>query len=226
MRVRVAPLLAVAVPALIAAAVVLVWQSSPNEVVPAETSLSQAEIDEIAQRQGTGNAPIVRVPELTASRSQDRTLDVRPLDDRPAPPVELSIPALGVDAPVEPTPQIDGALQVPPPDQAGWYADGPRPGEPGRAVIVGHLDTVDGPAVFAALPQIRRGTTIEVAGRDGVAHSFETVGVADISKSEFPAQAVYAPSRKPTLALITCSGRFDETTGHYENNLIIFARAS
>ena len=93
-------------------------------------------------------------------------------------------------------------------------------------MIVGHLDTVDGPAVFAALPQIRRGMTIEVAGHDGVAHGFETIGVADVAKTSFPAQAVYAPSRKPTLALITCSGRFDETTGHYENNLIILARAS
>ena len=93
-------------------------------------------------------------------------------------------------------------------------------------MIVGHLDTVDGPAVFAALPQISRGMTIEVQGSDGASHSFQTMGVANVSKARFPAQSVYAPSRKPTLALITCSGRFDEATGHYENNLIILARAS
>lgn len=225
MRVRIVPLLAVAVPALVAAGIVLFWQSPSQTVVPAEASLTPAAVARVADRQGGGNTPIVRVPELTATRSPDRTLRVRPLDKRPAPPVELAIPALDVTAPVEPIPQIDGALRIPPPDQAGWYADGPRPGEPGRAVIVGHLDTVDGPAVFAALPQIRRGMVIEVSGDDGVAHSFETVGVADVSKSSFPAQSVYAPSRKSTLALITCSGAFDEATGHYENNLIIFARA-
>jgi sortase (surface protein transpeptidase) len=93
-------------------------------------------------------------------------------------------------------------------------------------VIVGHLDTVDGPAVFAALPEIRRGMRIQVNAANGTQHSFETVGVANVSKSDFPAQDVYAPSRRPTLALITCSGRFDEATGHYENNLIILARAS
>lgn len=210
---------------MIAAAVVLFWRSSSQEVVPIEATLTPAGVARVAERQGSGNTPIVRVPELTATRSPDRTLRVRPLEERPAPPVELSIPGLDVDAPIEPTPQIDGALRIPPPNQAGWYLDGPRPGEPGRAVIVGHLDTVDGPAVFAALPQIRRGMEIEVAGRDGVSHSFETVGVADVSKSTFPAQSVYAPSRESTLALITCSGQFDETTGHYENNLIIFARA-
>ena len=226
MRVRVVPLLAVAVPALIAAAVVLFWRAPAHEVVPEDAGLSQADIARVAERQGGGNSPIVQAPELSATQSPERTLDVRPLRERPAPPIGLSIPGLGVDAPIAPTPQIDGALRIPPPDEAGWYAGGPRPGEPGRAVIVGHLDTVDGPAVFAALPRIRRGMTIEIAGDDGVSHSFETIGVASVSKSTFPAQSVYAPSRKPTLALITCSGRFDEATGHYENNLIIFARAS
>jgi hypothetical protein len=211
---------------MIAAAVVLFWRSPSPEVVPAEAALSPAAVARVAERQGNGNTPLVRVPELTATRSPDRTLRVRPNEPRPAPPVELSIPELDVDTSVSPTPQVGGALRIPPPDHAGWYAQGPRPGEPGRTVIVGHLDTVDGPAVFAALPMIRRGMTIEVAGRDGATHSFETVGVADVSKAEFPAQSVYAPSRKSTLALITCSGAFDEATGHYENNLIIFARAA
>ena len=226
MRVRVVPLLAVAVPALIAAAVVLFWRSGPATIVPSGAQLSQAGIARVARQQGNGSAPIVRIPELSATRSPARTLHVKPLRARPAPPVDLSIPALGVDAPVAAAGQIDGALQIPPPNEAGWYADGPRPGEPGRAVIVGHLDTVDGPAVFGALPEIRRGMTIEVQGSDGARHSFETVGVASVSKARFPAQSVYAPSRKPTLALITCSGRFDAATGHYENNLIILARAS
>lgn len=223
---RVVPLLAVAVPALVAAVAVLFWGSESSEVVPTDAGLSQAGIARVARQQGTGNSPIVRVPELTATRSPKRTLHVRPLQARPSPPVQVSIPGLGVDAPVAPTDQIDGALQIPPADEAGWYSEGPRPGEPGRAVIVGHLDTVDGPAVFAALPQIRRGMAIDVEGGDGTSHHFETVGVASVAKTSFPAQSVYAPSRRPTLALITCSGRFDEATGHYENNLIIFARAA
>jgi hypothetical protein len=80
--------------------------------------------------------------------------------------------------------------------------------------------------VFGALPQIRRGMRIQISAANGTQHSFETIGVASVPKASFPAQSVFAPSRKPTLALITCSGRFDEATGHYENNLIILARAS
>lgn len=223
---RLVPFLAVAVPALIAAAVVLFWGSgAPGPVVPSGPVLSHAGLARVVGAQGSGSIPIVREPQLTVTRSPDRTLDVRPLHGRPAPPAEIAIPELGVEAPVEPTGQVDGGLAIPPPDEAGWYADGPRPGEPGRAVIVGHLDTVDGPAVFGSLPEIQNGMTIVVVGHDGTRHAFRTVGVANVAKSHFPAQLVYAPSRKPTLALITCSGRFDEATGHYENNLIILARA-
>jgi hypothetical protein len=225
-RIPVVPLLAVAIPAMIAAAVVLFWRATPGSVVPVDAGLSQAGLARVSRQQGNGSVPIVRVPELNATHSPDRTLNVKPLGVRPAPPTEVRIPALGIDAPVAPAGQIDGALQIPPPSEAGWYAGGPRPGEPGRAVIVGHLDTVDGPAVFAALPEIRRGMRIEIDAGNGTQHSFETIGVANVAKTSFPAQAVYAPSRHPTLALITCSGRFDQATGHYENNLIILARAT
>jgi sortase family protein len=220
------PLLAVAIPAIIAAGVVLFWRASPGAVVPAHAGLSQADLAHVARQQGNGTVPIVSVPKLNPTRSPERTLNVKPLGVRPAPPVEVRIPDLGIDAPVAPAGQIGDALQIPPPNEAGWYEGGPRPGEPGRAVIVGHLDTVDGPAVFAALPEIRRGMRIEIDAGNGTQHSFETIGVASVAKSSFPAQSVYAPSRRPTLALITCSGRFDQSTGHYEDNLIILARAT
>jgi hypothetical protein len=225
-RIPVVPLLAVAVPAMIAAAVVLFWRSAPASVVPVEHSLTPEGFEQVARQQGNGSVPLVRLSEVSPTRSPDRTLHVRPLNDRPAPPSELAIPELGVDAPIEAAAQVGDALEVPPPSEAGWYADGPRPGEPGRAVIVGHLDTVDGPAVFAALPEIRRGMTIQITGDDGAQHSFKTIGVASVAKTSFPAQSVFAPSRRPTLALITCSGPFDEATGHYENNLIILARST
>jgi sortase (surface protein transpeptidase) len=226
-RSRVAPLLAVAIPATIAAvAVFVIWRGGSGEVEPVDASLTPADLAALAEQEGTGSVPLIRVPDADATGSSEQTLDVKPLEERPAPPTAVSIPALDVDAPVTSTEPEGDALAIPPPSQAGWYAAGPRPGEPGRAVIVGHLDTVDGPAVFGALPEIRRGMTVEVTDRDGARHDFQTIGVANIAKSSFPAQAVFAPSRKPTLALITCSGQFDASTGHYENNLIIFARAA
>jgi hypothetical protein len=44
-----------------------------------------------------------------------------------------------------------------------------------------------------------------------------------VSKNAFPTQAVYGPTPGPTLRLITCDGAFDSATGHYADNLIVFA---
>jgi sortase family protein len=46
---------------------------------------------------------------------------------------------------------------------AGWYALGPRPGDPGSAVILGHVDSKRGPAVFYRLRQLLGGDEIDVS---------------------------------------------------------------
>jgi hypothetical protein len=35
--------------------------------------------------------------------------------------------------------------------------------------------------------------------------------------------AVYGKTRLPTLRLVTCGGPFNEATGHYRDNLIVYA---
>jgi hypothetical protein len=40
---------------------------------------------------------------------------------------------------------------------------------------------------------------------------------------DFPTSAVYDPTSRSTLRLITCSGDFDDSTGHYVDNTIAFA---
>jgi hypothetical protein len=81
--------------------------------------------------------------------------------------VSIEIPAVGVDAPVVPVGLLaDRTMEVPAVDQAGWYEPGPRPGEAGPAVIVGHVDSRRGPAVFFWLQELRPGDRI-VVGLDG-----------------------------------------------------------
>ena len=43
------------------------------------------------------------------------------------------------------------------------------------------------------------------------------------AKSAFPTSDVYGTSPTPALRLITCDGTFDTATGHYTDNLIVFA---
>lgn len=144
---------------------------------------------------------------------------------RPAPPGRIRIPAADVDAAVEPVAARRQGLDVPPPGRAGWFSGGPRPGEPGRAVVIGHRDYAEGPGVFAHLPALRRGDRIEVRDARGAVYGFRVVGLAQVQKSRFPTAAVYGPSRNPVLVLVTCGGPFVEGRG-YRDSIIVYARSA
>ena len=143
----------------------------------------------------------------------------------PSPPVHVAIPAVGVSSDLEHLGvRPDGTL-APPVDfgRAGWFAGGVEPGQPGPSVIAGHVDSRAGPAVFHALGDLAAGDTIDVARADGSTLTFRVTQVAEHPKSTFPTEAVYGPVAGPELRLITCSGAFDEGTGHYVANLVVFA---
>lgn len=144
-----------------------------------------------------------------------------------ADPVRLRIPAIGLTARVGPLGlNPDGSLEVPSDFAAtGWYRAGPEPGEVGAAVIVGHVDSTTGPAVFYDLETLRRGDRITVIRTDRTRVSFRVQALRRVAKDDFPTTRVYGKTRWPALRLITCDGEFDRSTGHYVDNLIVFARA-
>jgi sortase (surface protein transpeptidase) len=144
---------------------------------------------------------------------------------RVAAPVRVQIPTIGVDAPlVRLGLDARGALEAPKGfDEAGWWTGGSRPGERGPAVIAGHVDTKTGPAVFYELPRLRKGDAIFVRRRDGSRVRFVVQGSASYPKNRFPTARVYGATRRPTLRLITCSGDFDRSTGHYVDNTVVYA---
>jgi len=141
-----------------------------------------------------------------------------------APPSRVDIPAIGLSATVVPVGLTnDGGLEVPPSDRAGWYRLGPSPGEVGPAVVVGHLDSGAGPAVFHRLPAARIGDRVVVIHTDGSVTHFAISATTTINKSRFPTATVFAPTDRPALRLITCTGPFDQASGHYLDSLIIWA---
>jgi len=143
---------------------------------------------------------------------------------RPAPPGRIRIPAAGVDAGIEAVHAHRDGIEVPSPGWAGWFAGGARPGEPGRAVVIGHFDTTDGPGVFERVPLLDRGARIEVTDNRGDVHAYKVVGVTRVHKSRFPTRAVYGASRHPVLVLVTCGGPFE--AGHYRDNVLVYARSA
>jgi sortase (surface protein transpeptidase) len=144
---------------------------------------------------------------------------------RLSPPVSLTIPVLGVRAPIIRLGITEaGTLQVPATTTvAGWYTGSPPPGAIGSAIIAGHVDSYLGPGVFYELHRLRRGDRVYVRERDGNLAVFEVRSVHMYRKSVFPTVRVYGPAPTPELRLITCGGTFDPQTGHYLSNVVVYA---
>jgi sortase (surface protein transpeptidase) len=118
-----------------------------------------------------------------------------------------------------------GRLEVPQdPAQAGWWTGGPRPGQDGPAVIVGHVDSVLGPGVFHGLPHLEPGDEIVVHRADDTEARFAVERVERWAKDAFPTDAVYREADGDELRLITCGGRWDQRSLRYLDNVIVFAR--
>jgi sortase (surface protein transpeptidase) len=140
-------------------------------------------------------------------------------------PVRIEIPRIGVaSALVRLGRGPDRTVEVPARwEVAGWYAPGTRPGDPGSAVILGHVDSKRGPAVFFRLRELRRGDEIRVVRADGSTVRFAVERTRQYGKRRFPTDEVYYPTLTPALRLVTCGGEFDATAGHYRSNVIVFA---
>lgn len=152
--------------------------------------------------------------------------DVTGAEAQAADPSRVRIPAIGVDAPIIPLGlRDDGRIEVPVDfDATGWWADGPEPGETGPAVILGHVDSREGPAVFFDLPRLDPGDRILIDRLDGSTVTYLVERIEEHPKDAFPTEAVYGPTSEPVLRLITCGGVFDNTRRSYEDNIIVFAR--
>jgi sortase (surface protein transpeptidase) len=140
-------------------------------------------------------------------------------------PVRIDIPGIGVSSSLIRLGRApDGTVEVPEPfGVAGWYAPGTRPGDPGSAVILGHVDSKRGPAVFFRLRELRRGDQVRVKRADGSWLRFVVERTEQFDKQRFPTDDVYYPTLTPGLRLVTCGGLFDASSGHYRSNIIVFA---
>ncbi len=91
-------------------------------------------------------------------------------------------------------------------------------------MILGHVDSYQGPGVFYRLPALRRGDRIKIVLKNRKTLRFVVTGTMQTSKNRFPSKLVYKRTPGSTLRLITCGGAFDQSTRHYVDNYIVFAR--
>lgn len=140
-------------------------------------------------------------------------------------PLRIRIPGIGVDSALTDLQvQPDGHLAAPKnPEQIGWWSDGPHPGDPGAAVIVGHLDSRTGPAAFYGLSSLHPGDTVSIERADRSQVGFTVQALRQYDKDAFPDSEVYATGGPPQLRLITCGGSYDREQHEYRDNLVVYA---
>jgi sortase (surface protein transpeptidase) len=144
-----------------------------------------------------------------------------------AEPSRIRIPSIGVDARIVKVGlKANGDMETPAFGRAGWYTEGPRPGQDGPAVVVAHVDSKSGPDVFAKLKQLKRGGTILVTDKQGKVHEFVAGRKQQTDKTALPVKAIWGETDGPALRLITCGGDFDKASGHYVSNVIVWADAA
>ncbi len=163
--------------------------------------------------------------DVRADRGVGEQLAVGVVDQGVSPPVALTIPALETDTRlIGLRKNTDGSLQVPEdPMRAGWYSQGPAPGDDGPAVIVGHVDSFRGPGIFARLDELVTGDQVSVRRADGSIVAFVVQSVQTYAKRDFPTEAVYIGDSTTSLRLITCGGEFDKSARSYRDNVVVFA---
>jgi hypothetical protein len=162
-----------------------------------------------------------------ASHTTFRAVAVSPVALAPSiersTPVSLRIPAIGLSVSLTTLGlNPDGTVQVPDNDsEPGWYRLGPSPGQPGSAVILGHVDTYQGPGIFFNLRALQASDQVEVTLTDGAVITFAVTSVVQYPKAQFPVSEVYQFRGASTLHLVTCGGVFDPESGHYLSNVVV-----
>lgn len=143
-------------------------------------------------------------------------------------PTEVRIPEIDAESSLISV-AIDktGAIDVPSveqPMQAAWYQLSPVPGEPGPAILLGHVDGNRKPGIFYRLHELEPGDEIQVDRSDGGTLKFVVSRKDQVPKDEFPTDAVYGNTDEPELRVITCGGVFDDAEHSYEDNIVIYAQ--
>lgn len=166
-------------------------------------------------------------PAGSASAPHSATVrtDAGPTSVASGSPIRLNIPAIGVDAAVQAVGVLaSGHLGVPSNwTDVAWYRDGPVPGQPGDAVIDGHLDSYTAPAVFWKLSSLRAGDTIEVQLSTGASVDFRVNTLRYVPYQSHDLGGIFSTTGPPSLTLITCGGRWLAAQRVYAERLVVHA---
>lgn len=140
-------------------------------------------------------------------------------------PSRVVIPSLAIDGNVVATGVNDRAELDVPADARTlvWYQYGPSPGQPGSAVIAGHLDWKGVLGIFHQLAATPVGERITVGYDDGSERTFTVTSVELVDKPAVAVDGTFARDGASVLRLVTCGGEFNDEVNSYYSNVIVTA---
>lgn len=141
-----------------------------------------------------------------------------------APPVALSIPAIGVHAHVVAESLGEGrSLVIPPPAEVGWYAAGPAPGQEGTTLVAGHIDDNGVVGAFLRLSAAQLGDRVALTTATGRRYVYRVAARRLVPQADFATRHLVSASGPPRLLLVSCGGPYDPATHLYQDNVVITA---
>jgi hypothetical protein len=174
-------------------------------------------------RGGHGSVPGATSGSPSATPELGTTATPKLAKPVPGRPVDVRIPALGVNAPVLPVHAPHRTL-VPPsdPQQLGWWADGAEPGDQHGAVLIAGHTVHNGPGALNALGTLKPGARVLVRTSAGHWLRYRADSVRTFSKGTIAAQAgrLFAQRGPARLVVVTCA---DWNGTRYLSNSVVVA---
>ena len=197
---------------------------TPVELAPPTGSAARASAPPATARPVA--APATRAPAAAAPTASGRRPETARVTGATAasPPVALVIPAIGVSARVVPEDLgPGGALDIPPPQQVGWYDRGPAPDQSGTTMLAGHIDDNGVPGALLRLNDVQLGAAVRVTTASGRVAAYTVTRREMLPQHELAFSGLLSQQGAPSLVLVSCGGAYDEATHLYLDNIVVVA---
>ncbi len=109
-------------------------------------------------------------------------------------------------------------------DTIFWYQDGVNPGGRGSAVLAGHFDDYEGPAIFYSLKDLTLGDMVYVVDKNKNILMFKVEEVTIYHRKQAPIDQVFMLNDGAYLQLITCDGYYSRKDLTHSHRLIVKAK--
>jgi hypothetical protein len=199
---------------------------SPVELAPPTGPASRAPAPPASATSRPMAAPTAQAPVAAVSTARGHRPETARVTGATAasPPVALVIPAIGVNARVVPEDLgPGGALDIPPPQQVGWYDRGPAPDQSGTTMLAGHIDDNGVPGALLRLNDVQLGAAIRVTTASGRVAAYTVTRRQVLPQHELAYSGLLSQQGAPSLVLVSCGGAYDEATHLYLDNIVVVA---